>query len=266
MTLAPIQVHRFFSKFVPDPNNVDELIEEDWVEYGPIGEAGRSTTCDAIRRLKAVVKSDRNPASSLALVRWQTIEPKYEAWKAGRSADIDGTPLRAWPAVSEQHVSTFAQHGIYSVEQVAELGDTHLKTVTVPNLRRLIKDAQLFLEAKDKNRFVSELEKRDLEISSMAAQIDELKAMIRAGHDPAKNSEDAGYDESSNQSEDGSLAIENINQASAMDSQEIFETWEDGNLKDYIKSQTGQPVLGNPSHETLVKRAIEAMNPASEVA
>src|SRR5215203_5486458 len=93
-----IQVHRIWTDYKVDRTDPTKMVEVDMVSFGPVGAGDRSITMERISRLSRVQEDDGagNPAILMARHRWECIKPYYEAYKAGKTMIVDGTPLAAW--------------------------------------------------------------------------------------------------------------------------------------------------------------------------
>jgi hypothetical protein len=158
------------------------LREEDWVAYGPVGSAQFTLVTEKVSRLAAVLpmegRAAQNPAVMMAHLRWNAIRPRYEAWKAGKSAPLNGTPLAAWNGVTTEQAEIFRMNGINTVEEISKLTDTHRQRLGIPGLFDLIDNAKRFLTAQDKSAVTKALEEKDAQIAAQSAKMDELQAQI----------------------------------------------------------------------------------------
>ncbi len=178
-----IQVHRIWTQFEPDPIDAGTLREVDMVAYGPVGSKERSVTIDRISRLSKLQSADKaqdNPAIAIAHYRWKIIKQHYEAFKAGKEATLDGTPISAWNAISPEQAEVLKLNGIHTVEQVANLTDTHVMRFGIPGLQKLVPAALGFIKGSDNARTSAELAKKDEEIAALKSQMEDLAEMVRA--------------------------------------------------------------------------------------
>lgn len=181
-----IQVHRFFSKYIPaadtDRRKKGELDEVDFVEYGPLGSADRSRNIARVDMISRVLDGKaNNPAIAMAKARWAAIEPRYKAWKDGQNVDVEGTPLAAWNALSNEQADKLRVHGVHTVEEVAKLTDVHVSRLGLPNMRNLIAMAKKYEASKDTAAFTVALEEKDKQIANLMAKVDELADIVAAG-------------------------------------------------------------------------------------
>jgi len=178
---ASLYVKRFSTEFRPDPNDAAKSIGIDWVEYGPIGSLDRSLTRERVSRLRDCLPPGKdNPAVAMAHARWDAIRPFYERWKSGQEMPVSGTPLAAWNALTPELADLLKSRGVRTVEDVAQLTDAHIERIPVRGLRDLIRQAQLFLDSADTNRFAHSLEKKEQEIAALNGQLDSLREQVAA--------------------------------------------------------------------------------------
>jgi hypothetical protein len=156
--------------FEDDPANpgkkTSRWIEEDWVAYGPAGSLDRSVNKEKVSRLAKVQVNGQmsNPAVALANARWDAIRPAYEAWKAGREAPEDGTPLSAWTTSGMSE----------TVEALAALNEAHISRLAIPGLRGFIQSAQRFVASADSRSFAENLAEKEREIHAQQARMDDV--------------------------------------------------------------------------------------------
>jgi hypothetical protein len=202
----PIFIKKFWTEYKPELKRSEErdssgktkevftptgqLREVDWVAYAPIGSVQKTLLTESIARLSAVVpmegRSAQNPAVMMAHARWNAIKPAYEAWKQGREAPLDGTPLAVWNGISTEQAEIFKMKGVRTVEAVAALTDTHKQSMGIPGLHDIVENAKRFLTAQDKGAIAKALADRDAEMASLkehnatlTAQIQELIEMVK---------------------------------------------------------------------------------------
>ena len=104
---------------------------------------------------------------------------QYRRFKenAGDDAQLVGTPLEQWPAVSRSLVAEFAALKIRTVEQLADLSDTGVQAFGMGGQEWRNKARAYLLAAKDGAAAIalqSALDKRDEEIAMLRGQIKEL--------------------------------------------------------------------------------------------
>lgn len=197
---AMIFIHGFGTEYVPDHTNEErldprtgkivgtrtptgKLKPRDWVEYSPLGSVQRLVVREWIELLDKPApltgKGGENPAVQMANARWDAIRPRYEAWKAGQELPLDGTPLAAWSGVSRSQAEVLKSHGVRTVEELAQLTDTHKDRMGIMGLGSLIEGAKRFLSAMDRSSVTRALEERDQKISELQAEMAELMEMVK---------------------------------------------------------------------------------------
>ena len=109
-------------------------------------------------------------------------QDKYERFQKGMAQAQSGTPLEVWPQMTVGQVAELKATGITTVEQLAELSDTNAQKFM--GSFQLRQKAQAFLEAAAgdaaNSKLAAELEKRDVEIAALKAQMEQiLKAKVK---------------------------------------------------------------------------------------
>ena len=177
--VMPMMIHRFYTKYVDDKNNLGKKKPLDYVEYGPIGSAGRTHVVDSINRISKVSQNaGANPAVMMSKSIWDFIRPRYEAWKNNQDMPEAGTPLAAWNALTPEQAEILRVNGVKTVENMAVLTDAHITRIPIPNMRSLIQQAKVFLSAQDSNRFSAEMKAKDDRMNELEAQNADLLAKV----------------------------------------------------------------------------------------
>jgi hypothetical protein len=186
MEKLPIIIYRFYTVYDEHPVT-KEPRARDMVEYGPIGQAGRTQVNERIDILRSVqAVAGANPAVHAARAMWEHIKPRYEAWKSNQELPETGTPLAAWNHLTPQQAEILRVNGVRSVEDCAQLTDTHINRIPIPNLRSIIEAAKKFLDHKDVNRFDAEMKAKDDTIAALTARVDQLAEMVANGEAPKR--------------------------------------------------------------------------------
>lgn len=195
--MQQIDIGRFYTKYVPDPNDPSAMIGIDYVEYGPFGALDRSKTVEKVSRLASIETTEDtdNLAVLIARKRWSEIEPRYKAWKEGREYQGDGTPLAAWNLLSHEDAEIFRVNRIFTVEQIAALTDTHMRKLAMPNIRDLVEQAKLFLASADRGAVAVQMKSIEDENAALKARLEELEKAVlekpRGPGRPRKETEEA---------------------------------------------------------------------------
>lgn len=175
----PITVHRFYTVYEDDPRNPGTMRDRDMVEYGPIGQGARTRAVERIDILsKAQKVAGANPSSVAAQALWAHIKPRYEAWKNNQELPETGTPLAAWNHLTATQAEYLRVNGVRSVEDVAQLTDTHIHQFKIHNLRSIIEAAKKFVDSTDVNKFAGELKSKDEQLAAANARIDQMAEMM----------------------------------------------------------------------------------------
>lgn len=106
---------------------------------------------------------------------------QYAAFKNGQNQNtLNGTPLKIVPWLSQSQVKELEFFNCHTVEQLAELADTHAyKFQQINKLRTLARDyLQAAKEAAPLTAMRAELDKRDNQIEVLQRQINELAAKL----------------------------------------------------------------------------------------
>lgn len=108
--------------------------------------------------------------------RW----PKeYAAFKAGKEAPLEGTPLLQWPGMTRSRVEELAYFHIRTVEELALVNDHQLQNLGM-GARQEREKAKLFLEAARTGS--APLEKMIRRIEEQAREIERLQRELMAAN------------------------------------------------------------------------------------
>ena len=180
-------IYKFFKKVVVNPKDPSDIREVDYVEYGPVGMGDRTKNTEAVSRLASVQPGGdlTNTAIQNAHWRWEFIKPKYEAWKAGQEAPLDGTPLAVLNSIPQEQAEFLRTRSVRTIEELAGLTDTHIDRMKISGLRNWIAEAKRWLEAADSRKAMAAMAQKDREIAEQQEQInllmskmDELAGMV----------------------------------------------------------------------------------------
>lgn len=122
------------------------------------------------------------PASARDIERFPR---HYHAFKERTELPQEGTPLSEWPAISRSQAEELSFYNVKTVEQLAELSDTHASQfMGIQALKRQAKDwLEVAKEQAAANNLRKELEQRDEMIASLQEQINELTALLEPEED-----------------------------------------------------------------------------------
>lgn len=159
-----ISVEKFWTTYEPSENG--EMKAIDWVAYAPKGRMDKARNEDKVSRiLKATSKQ---AAKDIA----DAIRPAYEAWKAGQDIPLNGTPLQAWPGVSQQQIDILHQFSLRTVEEVSRLTDSELGRLPLPNMRALRDMATRFLDGKDVAANAKKVQQLEEQLAALQALLE----------------------------------------------------------------------------------------------
>lgn len=148
----------------------------DWVLVAPMGaEFEKTQTWHRVSKIMPDEKVDpviRESAPYQDMIKkWAIIGPAYSAWRNGQELPEDGTPLSAWSGVTSEQAEFMKSVGIYTVENVRDMGEATLEKLRFPNARRLPALAKSWLEGE-------QVAEKDAKILEMQAQIDAMAEML----------------------------------------------------------------------------------------
>jgi hypothetical protein len=115
-------------------------------------------------------------------------QDRYEKFKRGVAQSTSGTPLEVWPQMTVGQVAELKAMQVHTVEELAGMSDMNAQKIMGNfDLRRR---AQAFLDAAagdaTNSKMAAELEKRDVEIAALKAQMEQLILMTQGGGDTKK--------------------------------------------------------------------------------
>lgn len=151
----------------------------DWVVLAPMGEDfTRTQTPHSVRKLDPEgfpEEKRRGDSYQLAVARWETIGPAYEAWKRGNAIPEHGTPLEAWAGATAELVAALKANDIRTVEELAAVSETAATRIRVPNIRQLRDTAQKFLEGQSSAEKDAEMAELKAKLATLEAALNEEK-------------------------------------------------------------------------------------------
>lgn len=115
----------------------------------------------------------------------------YERWKAGHGSAVSGMPLKQAPFMDKASVATLAAVGVYSVEQLADLGGHALKTLGMQG-RKWQQQADAYLKNAGSSKEVTALASENADLK---ARLEALEAMMAGKPAPAAIEDDVAEDD-----------------------------------------------------------------------
>lgn len=124
-------------------------------------------------------KEGRMPAS------WpEHFKLNYERWKAGTSAEIDGTPIKGWQILSAAQQNAIIAAGILSVEDLAQLPDSELPRIGMGAVSYKQKAIAWLGAAKDIGKAAEKMAAQDVKIAELTALTQKLSEQLSAMNKP----------------------------------------------------------------------------------
>ena len=118
-------------------------------------------------------KEGRMPAS------WpEHFRQSFDRWKAGTTADVDGTPIKGWPVLSAAQQSAIISAGILSVEDLAQLPDSELQRIGIGAVSYKQKAIAWLTSAKDIGQTAEKLAAQDTEIQELKRLVQNLSEQL----------------------------------------------------------------------------------------
>lgn len=117
----------------------------------------------------------------------ELIKPAYEAWKSGEEIAQQGTPLAILGTISPRAIQQYRILNIHNVEQLGAVQDGDLPRLGLGGQRN--RDlARKYLEAANSEtaQIAAKQRKQDEQIERQAAEIEELKALLKEKNAKAK--------------------------------------------------------------------------------
>jgi hypothetical protein len=100
---------------------------------------------------------------------------EYEYWKRTQQQAVTGTPLEQWPGASVSFIKTCKHVNVFSVEALAELGDSHLSNLGM-DARNMQARAKAWLASAKDN---AEAERLASQNNALQGQIALLQEQIK---------------------------------------------------------------------------------------
>lgn len=179
-----INVMKFWTEYRPDGVDGEgnpKLRAIDMVEYAAVGKSGMQSMREAVSRLAKVQPVDpgnESPAIMMAHNRWKIVKAAYDAWKTGNEVPVDGTPLGAWPALSQEQAQALKTMGIRTVEEVRDASEGIVLRFPFPQAREIQRQAGLFLAAFDKDKVSRDVDAMKALMEEKDAQLEEMRQIV----------------------------------------------------------------------------------------
>ena len=155
----------------------------------------------------------------------------YAAFKRGEQRAAAGTPLEHWPILTTARVAELKAMNILSVEELANVTDNVVVKLGM-GARELREQARTFIDAARGGAASAAAAAENERLKEQMAMLQQQVAQLMAGAVQPPQSK-------------------------------ALEDCSDAELKEFIKRETGEPVRGNPSRDTLLSRAAELAKEAA---
>jgi len=162
----------------------------DWVTYAPVHAVQTTQITERVDKMRppesGLNRDDEGRKIAFLRYRWEMIERAYNAWKEGVEAPLDGTPLGAWAGINEAQANAFRSVGIKTVEGVRDIPEVLIGKVPLPSVREIVKQAGLFLDARDASSAAARQAEQDAKIASLQEKLDAAMELLEQANKPDK--------------------------------------------------------------------------------
>jgi hypothetical protein len=159
-----------------------ERQQEHWVTYSPAHSPINTQTIERIRHMipdpDKMGEDQDGEKLRFMTARWAQIEPAFKAFLSGQEIPVSGTALQAWAGLTQEQADGLRLAGLRTVEEVAELAESHMEKVRLPNMRDLRAQAKLFLENSDVAKAAAREAEKDATISALLERQAAMEAML----------------------------------------------------------------------------------------
>lgn len=164
---------KFFTKYA-DKGPDTAPVPEDWVSWTVYTENGRSVTNTKVKHIAP------NRKSQSGAVEWAIVKPHYEAWKAGREAPLDGTPIEVFAGFERSDIDYLQRDfRVRTLEQLVNMKDGQISRCVIPGIRERIRRAQAYLDSKrDAGGLQREFAERDNQLTLQRDQLAQQSELI----------------------------------------------------------------------------------------
>jgi hypothetical protein len=189
-------------------------------------------------------KCMRDPSTGLWVNYAQVYHRHYEAFRTGQEAAGEGTPVEELPFIDAARRAELKALHIHTAEALAGLEGINLSRLGMFG-RELKEKAKAYIDKARDSALETRLAAENAELTQRIAA---LEAQLSTGPAPAEPPSPS--------------TPEPETETNA----EIFTSWDAGALKAFIKDRSGEAPKGNPSRDTLLRRAQELFAREQEAA
>lgn len=174
-----LHIHGFTTKYVTNEDGATR--EVDYVHVAQRGQEQWNTIPIPVRNIFEIEPLDpNNPVTVMAHQRKALVKEAYDNWKGGKGDVVNGTPLGAWPGINQAQAEIIRHAGLHSVEDLAAATENQIMRIRLPDARDYRDRARRFLAAKPQAAEAGKLGKLEADNERMRAELDEMRAMMRA--------------------------------------------------------------------------------------
>jgi hypothetical protein len=183
---------------------------------------------------------------------------QYQRFKNKKAQVQEGTPLEELPFIPQAKRLELKALNIHTAESLAAISDRNLKSLGMGG-RELKNQAQAYLDQARDSSTVSRLAADNDALREQIRLLQEERSSLLNGVIPQSAAGDPTGAAPPGQDEGGE-------DDGTQDGGEVskFESWDDDDIKGWIKEKRGTAPRGNPSHATLVAMADELDADAGE--
>jgi len=125
-------------------------------------------------------KLDQDTAEGRFPRQWlEGFKAGYKAWKEGREAPVDGTPIENWPVASPAQIKTLQSLHVRSVEDMANANEEVLGRIGMGGRALKQKAIDWLASSKDAGKVSEELGRLRSENDNLKARNDSLEAQLK---------------------------------------------------------------------------------------
>lgn len=161
---ANIMATKFWKDYVPDGQGGQREVHK--VQWSRRGDFRFHKSVETVQRM---MKPHDDGSFS---PEWEAIKPAYEAWLRNEEAPTTGTPLEAWAALNARQVEILRAAGYRAIEDVAAMTDDDMRSIRLPNVRRIRDTARAYIENRKGTAHI------DAAMADMKAQNDDLREQL----------------------------------------------------------------------------------------
>lgn len=119
---------------------------------------------------------------------------QYKAWKEGREAPLEGTPIKGWPVISPAQQATLIDMKVMTVESLAAMNDEGMRRFGMGGTDLKNKAVAWLAQANDKGPLTMENARLRREVEVLMGSIKNLEDKIEALKSYKRKEEDADID------------------------------------------------------------------------